>query len=82
MSSHVQLRWDTWNEMCDHAGVGKLEDGKPQGRMDGLNIGLDIPTEEGLLQAWENDYIVRSGNELLVFEPGLFVTTELIREVT
>jgi hypothetical protein len=27
----VQLRWDTWGEMCDHAGVGKLEDGKPQG---------------------------------------------------
>jgi hypothetical protein len=27
----VQLRWDTWSEMCDHAGVGRLEDGKPQG---------------------------------------------------
>jgi hypothetical protein len=27
----VQLRWDTWSEMCDHAGVGALEDGKPQG---------------------------------------------------
>lgn len=27
----VQLRWDTWSEMCDHADVGKLADGKPQG---------------------------------------------------
>lgn len=27
----VQLRWDTWSEMCEHAGVGKLEDGKPTG---------------------------------------------------
>jgi len=27
----VQLRWDTWNEMCEHAGVGRLEDGRPEG---------------------------------------------------
>lgn len=27
----VQLLWSTWSEMCDHAGVGKLSDGKPQG---------------------------------------------------
>lgn len=27
----VQLLWSTWGEMCDHADVGKLEDGKPQG---------------------------------------------------
>lgn len=27
----VQLRWDTWDEMCDFARVGKLTDGKPQG---------------------------------------------------
>ncbi len=27
----VQLRWDTWNEICDFCGVGKLTDGKPQG---------------------------------------------------
>jgi len=27
----LQLRWDTWSEMCDFAGVGKLEDGKPEG---------------------------------------------------
>jgi hypothetical protein len=27
----IQLRWDTWNEMCEFAGVGSLSDGKPQG---------------------------------------------------
>ena len=27
----IQLRWDTWSEMCDHAKVGKLTDGKPEG---------------------------------------------------
>jgi len=27
----VQLLWSTWGEMCDHAGVGKLSDGKPEG---------------------------------------------------
>jgi len=27
----VQLRWDTWCEICDFVGVGKLADGKPQG---------------------------------------------------
>ena len=27
----VQLRWDTWSEICDLCNVGKLTDGKPQG---------------------------------------------------
>jgi len=27
----VQLLWSTWNEMCEHANVGKLSDGKPEG---------------------------------------------------
>jgi hypothetical protein len=27
----VQLCWDTWSEMCDHAGVGPFSEGKPQG---------------------------------------------------
>lgn len=55
----VQLRWDTWNEMCDFAGVGKLEDGKPQGRQDGEKIGLEIPTLEGVMYAGEGDWIIR-----------------------
>ncbi len=49
----VQLRWDTWTEMCEHADVGKFEDGKPEGcyidaewrRTEDTNgrIGLRIP---------------------------------------
>lgn len=27
----VQLLWHDWSEMCEHAGVGRLEDGKPTG---------------------------------------------------
>jgi hypothetical protein len=27
----VQLTWPNWNELCDFAGVGRLEDGEPQG---------------------------------------------------
>ena len=27
----LQLRWDTWSEICNFVGVDKLEDGKPQG---------------------------------------------------
>lgn len=27
----VQLLWSTWGEMCEFAGVGNVEDGKPQG---------------------------------------------------
>ena len=33
----VQLLWSTWSEMCEHAGVGKLSDGKPEGCFIGLN---------------------------------------------
>jgi hypothetical protein len=71
----VQLRWDTWNEMCDFAGVGKLEGGKPEGTflnadgqpiegfpgVEGGNgrIGLLIPTLEGLMIGLENDWIIK-----------------------
>ena len=27
----LRLGWDTWQEMCEFAGVGKLADGKPEG---------------------------------------------------
>ena len=72
----VQLRWDTWNEMCDFAGVGKLEDGKPEGCQDGLAIGLNIPTLEGLVHASENDWIIRGvADELYPCKPDIFDKT-------
>ena len=43
------------SEMCKVAGVGKLTDGKPEGKQDGDKIGLNIPTLEGLMHADEND---------------------------
>ena len=66
----VQLRWDNWNEICDFANVGKLEDGKPTGvYLDDDNnplpegatsgkLGLLIPTLEGVMVAKENDWII------------------------
>lgn len=72
----VQLRWDTWNEMCDFAGVGKLADGKPEGCLDGSAISLDIPTLEGLVHASENDWIIRGvADELYPCKPDIFDKT-------
>jgi hypothetical protein len=72
----VQLRWDTWNEMCGFAGVGKLVDGKPQGHQDGEAIGLDIPTLEGLMHANENDWVIRGvKDELYACKPDIFEAT-------
>lgn len=48
----LQLRWDNWSEMCDFAGVGSLQDGKPQGvnTVDG-KIAMEIPRRSG----WEGN---------------------------
>lgn len=74
----VQLRWDNWSEMCEHAGVGKLENGKPQG-VEGLpngEIGLDIPTLEGLMRANQNDWVIRGvKGELYPCKPDIFEAT-------
>jgi len=72
----VQLRWDTWNEMCDHADVGSLEDGKPHGSQDGEAIGLDIPTLEGMIHADENDWIIKGvQGELYPIKDDIFRAT-------
>jgi hypothetical protein len=72
----VQLRWDTWDEMCGFADVGKLEDGHPEGIMDGDKIGLKIPTLEGVMYANENDWIIRGvAGELYPCKPDIFEQT-------
>ena len=83
----VQLRWDTWSEMCKHAGVGKLRDGKPEGcyvdnegcateSADSNRIGLHIPTLEGLMLGVENDWIIRGvKGELYPCKPDIFEAT-------
>ncbi len=72
----LQLKWDTWDEMCEHAGAGKLTDGKPEGQMHGEKIALAIPTLEGLMMADENDWVIRGvKNELYPCKPDIFEAT-------
>lgn len=82
----VQLRWDTWNEMCDFAGVGKLSDGKPEGcyideegwATIGTTdiLGLQIPTLEGVLIARQNDWVIKGvQGELYACKPDIFELT-------
>ena len=72
----VQLRWDTWSEVCDFAGVGKLTDNKPEGSQDGEAIQLQIPTLEGLMTANENDWIIKGvKGEFYPCKPHIFEAT-------
>lgn len=83
----VQLLWTTWPEMCEHAGVGKLSDGKPEGCFvydgkalpEGLtsdHIGLHIPTLEGLMLGCEGDWIIKGvKGELYPCKPDIFEAT-------
>ena len=77
----MQLRWDNWGEMCEFAHVGKLEDGRPRGVQDGEEIGLDIPTLEGLMHANQNDWIIRGiKGELYPCKPDIFEETYELAE--
>ena len=72
----IQLRWDTWSEMCDFVGVGRLVDGQPEGHMDGEKIGLSIPTLEGVMTADENDWIIKGvQGEFYPCKPDIFNLT-------
>ena len=87
MIEAVQLRWDTWSEMCEHAGVGKLTDGKPQGvylDADGNvtedasenRIGLSIPTLEGVMIGRQDDWIIKGvKGEVYPCKPDIFAAT-------
>jgi len=83
----VQLLWSTWSEMCDHAGVGKLADGKPEGTFvnekneavsdsgDG-RIALAIPTLEGVMIGVEGDWVIKGiKGELYPCKPDIFEAT-------
>ncbi len=83
----VQLLWGTWSEICEHADVGKLEDGKPSGcyvNADGeatqdagdQTIGLQIPTLEGVMLGREGDWIIKGvQGELYPCKPDIFEAT-------
>ena len=83
----VQLRWDTWSEMCEHADVGEAQTGRPYGCFvnaanqivasggDG-RIALAIPTLEGLMVGVEGDWIIRGvAGELYPCKPEIFAAT-------
>lgn len=79
----VQLRWDTWSEMCEFANVGSLADGKPEGDPTASpKISMLIPTLEGLMRADENDWIIRGvKGELYPCKPDIFdATYELVED--
>jgi len=81
----VQLRWDTWNEMCEFASVGKLTDGKTEGCYLDENgnvtsssdrIGILIPTLEGLMIGSQNDWIIKGvKGEFYPCKPDIFEAT-------
>jgi len=85
----VQLRWDTWSEICEFAGVGHMEDGKPTGCYIGPDvqplpddtqtsneIGLLIPTLEGVMVARQNDWIIKGvKGEFYPCKPDIFEAT-------
>ena len=82
----MRLGWDTWGEMCDFAGVGKLTDGKPEGcyvtpqgtATDEVTdrMGLCIPTLEGLMLGVEGDWIIRGvKGELYPCKSNIFDAT-------
>lgn len=82
----VQLTWATWAEMCEHAGVGKLSDGKPEGcyvdekgaitEDASKRMGLAIPTLEGVMVASEGDWVIRGvKGELYPCKPDIFAAT-------
>lgn len=86
----VQLRWDTWNEMCEFLGPDFFEKRGGRGvyvhgwfiynRTDSLesdsHLGLLIPTLEGNMIGVENDWIIRGvKGELYPCKPDIFKAT-------
>ena len=84
----IQLRWDTWEQICDFVKVGKLSDGEPEGCYvdpDGKvreghenedRIGLQVPTLEGVMIACQDDWIIKGVNgEFYPCKPDIFAKT-------
>jgi hypothetical protein len=79
----IQLRWDTWSEICDFVtkpwfkeGCFVDENGKETKDNNGGLIGLKIYTLEGDLLAVENDYIIKGiKGEFYPCKPDIFEAT-------
>ena len=72
----IPLTRFNWSEMCDHAAVGKLSDGKPEGKHPTRprdKLTLSIPTSEGLVIAYEHDWVIREfSGEISRCAPKIF----------
>lgn len=83
----IQLLWHTWSDMCNFAGVGKIDDGNPEGvsenpatgkkhPVDAVGPGMVIPTLEGVMYAAPGDWIIRGiKGELYPCKPDIFEAT-------
>ena len=71
----VQLRWDTWDEICEFVpkeqfGGGFFVNG------DNQTLGLRIRTLEGVMEAVEGDWIVKGvKGEVYPVKPDIFEET-------
>lgn len=73
----VQLRWDTWSDVCELADVRGWRVEQRQGK-DGPDgtIQLAIPTPEGVMLASENDWIIKGvAGEVYPCKPEIFEQT-------
>lgn len=84
----VQLRWDTWNEICHFIPIPEMAYGvlvhdrtneyinEHKSHADYNRIGMIIKTLEGDMLAIENDYIVKGVNgEFYPCKPDIFYKT-------
>lgn len=75
----IQLRWDTWDEICDFVNVSSLDTTGAVGFNPDNNpdkIGLKIKTLEGVMEATENDWIIKGVNgEFYPCKPDIFEKT-------
>ncbi|KHJ74661.1 hypothetical protein [Rhodococcus sp. Chr-9] len=80
----LQLRWDTWPQMCEFAPVGTNgcrgvwvdSAGSWSDEKIGDRLGLLIPTLEGDMLAVEDDYIIRGvKGEFYPCKPDIFAAT-------
>lgn len=88
----IQLRWNTWNDVCDFLGEEFFKNGGEGiqvvyswgGDDNEPFIGLKIPTLEGVMTASQNDYIIRGiKGEIYPCKPDIFnATYEKVVEVS